>query len=167
MKNKFTIINDYVEIELQNNLKTLIDLEDLERVKTMGWYAKYDSHTNGYYVCGGSDGVRLHRLVMDTPSNMVVDHIDRNTLDNRKSNLLNTDNAGNMKNLSIRKDNRSGRKGVSYETNRRFKVEWYENGVKKSKSYSINKYGYDGALDLANKFRDIIDSQLEIVSESR
>ena len=50
MKNKFTILSDYVEIELQNGLKTLIDLEDLEKVSVMGWYAKYDSHTDGYYV---------------------------------------------------------------------------------------------------------------------
>lgn len=167
MRNKYTIINDYVEIELQNNLKTLIDLEDLERVQTMGWYAKYDSHTDGYYVCGGSNETRLHRLIMNTPKHMVVDHINRNTLDNRKNNLRNTDNSGNMKNLSIRKDNRSGRKGVTYETGKRFKVEWYEQGKKKSKSYSINKYGYEGALELANKFRDIIDNQLGIVSESK
>ena len=167
MKNKFTILGDYVEIELQNGLKTLIDLEDLEKVSVMGWYAKYDSHTNGYYVCGGTCGIRLHRLIMDTPSHQVVDHINRDTLDNRKRNLRNTDNAGNMKNLSIRKDNRSGRKGISYETNRRFKVEWYEDGAKKTKSFSINKYGYDEALKLANEFRDIIDDRLNIVSESK
>ena len=87
MKNKFTILGDYVEIELQNGLKTLIDLEDLEKVSVMGWYAKYDSHTNGYYVCGGTYGIRLHRLIMDTPSHQIVDHINRDTLDNRKRNL--------------------------------------------------------------------------------
>ena len=167
MKNEFTIIENYVEIKLQNNLKTLIDLEDLDKVSVMGWYAKYDDHTKGYYVCGGSSGVRLHRLVMNTPANMIVDHINRDTLDNRKSNLSNTDNQGNMKNLSIRKDNRSGRKGVSYETGKRFKVEWYEEGKKKTKSFSINKYGYEDALRMAKNFRDVIDNKLVIVSENR
>lgn len=167
MKNKFTIIDDYVEIELQNNLKTLIDLEDLEKVCHMGWYAVYDEHTLGYYVRGGSNGTRLHRLIMETPPHLVVDHINRNTLDNRKSNLQNVTNSGNMKNLSIRKDNRSGRKGVTLETGKRFKVEWYEEGKKKTKSFSLNKYGYEEALRLANEFRDIVDNQLNIVSESK
>ena len=167
MKNNFTIIDNYVEIELQNGLKTLIDLEDLNKISIMGWYAKYDSHTKGYYVCGGSDGVRLHRFLMNTPENLVVDHINRNTLDNRKSNLRNVSNSDNMKNMSIRKDNRSGRKGISYETGKRYKVEWYENGQKKTKSFSINKYGEKEALRMANEFRDIIDEKLNIVSESK
>ena len=40
-------------------------------------------------------------------------------------------------------------------------------GTKKTKSFSINKYGYDEALKLANEFRDIIDDRLNIVSESK
>lgn len=167
MKNTFTIKDNMVEIDLQNGLKTIIDLEDLEKINHMGWYAKYDRHTNGYYVLGGSHGVQLHRLIMDTPNGLVVDHINRNTLDNRKSNLRNVSNSENIKNSSLRKDNRSGRKGVSYETGKRFKVEWYEEGKKKTKSFSINKYGYDEALKMANNFRDIIDKKLNIVSESK
>ena len=43
-----------------------------------------------------------------------VDHINHNTLDNRKCNLRKTDASGNVRNTRKGRDNSSGYKGVSY-----------------------------------------------------
>lgn len=68
------------------NAVTIIDKEDLERVFDYRWAVHNEA---GYLYVRSScrKGVRLHRLIMNAPSNMFVDHIDGNTLINIKSNL--------------------------------------------------------------------------------
>ena len=50
---------------------------------------------------------------MNNP-NGIVDHINHNTLDNRKDNLRVTTNSNNLRNGTIRTNNKTGVKGVSY-----------------------------------------------------
>lgn len=87
-KNEIIIKNKYAEIVLYNRkceeiARTKIDIEDLEKV------TKYRcGTTKGYvYIQLPSGRQRLHRFIMNAPNNMVVDHINHNTLDNRKNNL--------------------------------------------------------------------------------
>jgi hypothetical protein len=48
-----------------------------------------------------------------------IDHINRNRIDNRISNLRSANRSMNMKNGNIRKDNKSGTKGVSWNNERK------------------------------------------------
>ena len=78
-----------------------IDAEDWDRVSQHKWGVRYDpgfKSRDVFYVCSGfytpaSEGgpktrqVQLHRFIMDAPKGMVVDHINGDTLDNRKENL--------------------------------------------------------------------------------
>lgn len=87
----------YIGCVIHNNvpLEFLIDEDDIERVKTRHWY----SVTNGKYIgChvtinGCRKILMLHNFVMNRltfpgkGSKETVDHINRNGLDNRKSNL--------------------------------------------------------------------------------
>lgn len=58
----------------------IIDDKDYEKVSRYKWY-----YNNGYAV---SDfGIRMHRFIMNPPSELVIDHINHNRLDNRRSNL--------------------------------------------------------------------------------
>ena len=73
-----------------------------------------------WYLDIGIDGVRypLHRIVRqwhfgDVPPGMHVDHIDRDTLNNRIENLRVASAGQNALNAPVRKNNRSGFRGVS------------------------------------------------------
>ncbi len=56
--------------------------------------------------------ITLHRVVMNAPPGVEVDHINRNRLDNRRCNLRFADRGGNARNCSRNRKNTSGYKGV-------------------------------------------------------
>lgn len=86
--------------------EAIIDAEDVNKVKYIKWKYRFDA---GYVINSGNRackyGIHLHRLIMglDTGSyndNCVVDHINGNPLDNRKSNLRIITKSQNAMNLN-------------------------------------------------------------------
>jgi hypothetical protein len=62
----------------------------------------------------------LHRLVMDAPKGVLVDHWDGNTLDCRKANLRLASHAKNSHNMAKwSKDSTSKFKGISWKSKRK------------------------------------------------
>lgn len=107
-----------IEIITTKGLKTnaLISDEDLNMLCQFKWYL--DSKGYAYMTKRMGKGIRkttrMHRLIMNAPKNMCVDHINGNTLDNRRENLRLCSNAENSKNLKLAKNNKSGFRGVSW-----------------------------------------------------
>ncbi|MGY6209689.1 HNH endonuclease [Cytobacillus firmus] len=105
-------------------VETLIDTSDLEIAKSFSntWCVKFDTHTNSFYVTGmmkKPDGskttIRLHRLILNAPEDMVVDHINHETLDNTRKNLRVITNQQNQQNKRIYRNNtKSGVMGVTF-----------------------------------------------------
>jgi len=60
----------------------------------------------------------MHRLINKTPCGTDTDHINRNKLDNRRSNLRTTTHAQNLRNVDLRNTNKSGHKGVFWRKER-------------------------------------------------
>ncbi len=60
----------------------------------------------------------MHRVINKTPKGMDTDHINRDKLDNRKSNLRSVTRTINQYNRYIRKDNKSGYQGVYWDKSR-------------------------------------------------
>lgn len=89
------------------------DADDYDKLKDHCWY----DNGHGYAVARGEGGKLMfaHRVITDCPDGKVVDHINHDTLNNRKSNLRACSQAENMKNIKPRKSNRSGVPGVWYE----------------------------------------------------
>ena len=69
----------------------LVDKEDYERIKAFRWglthSGKQPSVTSTRNKVPRSRTVLLHRVVLDAPSGLHVDHINHNRLDNRRCNL--------------------------------------------------------------------------------
>jgi hypothetical protein len=91
------------------NGTAIIDKEDAERCSTIRWFKT----VNGY-VYSGTGKRFLHNFILDRiPSRVIItDHINRNPMDCRKSNLRLCNHTENRANSGARADNTSGFKGV-------------------------------------------------------
>ena len=120
--NEIIEYEDYAEIILYNLnceevARALIDLEDIDKIKDYKWRV----NDQGYALTdikGSTKKIRLHRLIMNCPEDKVVDHINHNTLDNRKSNLRICTLQQNNKNQKKKTNNKSGVIGVSWDNSR-------------------------------------------------
>lgn len=64
---------------------------------------------------GGSKTIRLHRFIMNPPDDMMIDHINGDTKDNRRCNLREVTSAQNQQNrFGSRSDSKTGIRGVSW-----------------------------------------------------
>lgn len=92
-----------------------VDTEDYNKIKSFRWYIDKDGYVVGYV---GGKMVKLHRFIIDCPQDKVVDHINRNKLDNRKSNLRICSVKDNNRNHSKNCNNKSGYKNIYKVKNR-------------------------------------------------
>jgi len=80
-------------INLTQGQKTIVDDNDFEDLNRYKWYARWSRCTKSFYVLrnmrNGKERktVIMSRVIMNAPPAKQVDHINHNTLDNRKSNL--------------------------------------------------------------------------------
>ena len=91
--------------------KFLFDMCDAELVKSRGWHLS----KRGYVA--GKEKRRerpLHKLILLVDSSFDVDHISRNKLDNRRSNLRVCSHHENSLNQKKRQTNSTGYIGVSF-----------------------------------------------------
>ena len=116
-------------IKMSNtNNEMLCDVELMEELLKYYW-----NERKGYARSSiGKKKIYAHRIVMrvgDFEINNQIDHINGNTLDNRKQNLRVVTSRQNSLNSSTRKDNTSGVTGVCWDKRRRkWLVRIYENG---------------------------------------
>ena len=101
-------------IPLTQGKFTIVDAEDYDRLNRYQWYACKCKST---YYAGRVEGgrtIRMHREIMRAPKGVLVDHINHNGLDNRKSNLRLCTNAQNCYNQRASSNGSSRYKGVSW-----------------------------------------------------
>ena len=113
-----------------NGITVTIDDEDLSLVSEYRWYAYVlDGRPNRtikkryvtshiYLGCvngkGRSRTMYLHRMLLNAEPGVTVDHINGNTLDNRRSNLRIASRSQQNMNRGVPSNNTSGFKGVSW-----------------------------------------------------
>lgn len=102
-------------IQLTKGYFTTIDDEDYALLIKYKWCAS--KKTIKYYA--QSYNIYMHRLIMNCPKDMVVDHIDGNTLNNTRNNLRICNVYGNTKNSSKRSHSKNKYKGVLWEKRRK------------------------------------------------
>ena len=116
-----------IEVPLTQEQVTLIDDEDCAILKqgsycavkkASGFYARRNA-TKKDIACGSPSKVYLHREIMRAIKGEFVDHINGNTLDNRKENLRICSSKQNSRNSKKNKNNSSGFKGVAWHKSKK------------------------------------------------
>lgn len=107
---------------------TYIDIDDYELVTKYTW--RVSKKKNKYYLVTGSDSdksrIYLHRLILkdvQVPEGYEIDHIDGNSLNNRKNNLEVKTRLENIQNSNARIDNQIGIRGICKIKNK-YKVDF-------------------------------------------
>ena len=112
-------------IFLTKNKVAFVDDEDYKWLSEWVWCAK-ESGGNKFYAVRRKSiqgfHVYMHKEIMKANKNQNVDHINGNTLDNRKDNLRICTHKQNLRNQKLSSANTSGYKGVSW--NKRDKI-WH------------------------------------------
>jgi len=118
------------------------------------WRAMWSSHTKSYYAVrddystGKKITILMHRLILNLPKGIDVDHKDGNTLNNQDDNLRPDPEKRNQQNARIRSDNTSGYKGVYWN---KLANKWQAYVNFKGKRYNL---GYFTIKENAKKARD-------------
>lgn len=113
------------EIPLTRGVVALVDDEDYAAMSAVKWFAHPSRRTNGdmfWYAArmipGRKDHERgllmMHRVILNVPKGLVVDHIDGNGVNNTRANLRICTQAENMRNIRLRSDSRNPHKGVQW-----------------------------------------------------
>ena len=111
-------------IPLTQGFETLVDEKWYEVLSKSKWYALKskgkDRHVYAVREATESEKkdhgrvVRMHRFILSAPTGKLVDHINRNTLDNRESNLRVCNRSQNAINAGKQAGTSSKYKGVCY-----------------------------------------------------
>jgi len=108
------------EIELSRDKVAIVDDDMFDYLNQWKWHY----HNCGYAgrltsrKLGKRTTILMHRVVIGTPDSMQTDHINHNTLDNRRENLRICTASQNSANIPVPDNNTSGVKGVCWHKGR-------------------------------------------------
>ena len=114
-----------MEILLTQEQMAIVDAADYEWLSQWKWYAKFNHCTSSFYAGRTLSGrvLFMHRAIISAARGEIVDHINRLTLDNRRSNLrIVTARQNNLNQRLLRAQNKSGYLGVHWN---RFREKWH------------------------------------------
>ena len=100
--------------KVYGKVEVLLDDDDYDKfIKEKPLRVKFDKTINNFYVY--QNLVAVHRIITKCPQGMCVDHINRNTLDNRKCNLRVCTQQENNNNRKVRCTCKTGYPGIHIE----------------------------------------------------
>lgn len=164
------VSGDIAEIELSKGLFALVDPVDIPLVAQYQWYA-FPNRMGGYYAAlrtKESGTLYMHRLIMDAPKGKVVDHLNHDTLDNRRVNLRVGGQRENLQNRQRANSNSStGVRGVYQHHVYNKKLDWHGiywnvrvmvDGKSKTKNFPHTTEGFAAACTYVEELRDLLTS---------
>ena len=109
-------------IPLTRGLFVKVDDEDYKKFAIFRWHAQVYNRHKGHYRASRYDGKRfvyLYREILKAPKGKYIDHINGDTLDDRKRNLrFCTLSQNNMNQITQKRKKASKYKGVSLNKNK-------------------------------------------------
>lgn len=111
-----------VSIPLTRGLVAVVDAADQALVEAHSWHATKGASNRTWYARSSGSGphatrkiIYMHRLVMAAPAGVLVDHINGDSLDNRRANLRFCNAVQNGANRAKKRGAASNYKGVYFE----------------------------------------------------
>lgn len=94
----------------------LVDRCDYESLVKIPWSRNDQGYVITSVGCGGDKTrhIRMHRMIMNPPDDVLVDHKNQDRSDNRRSNLRLADKSQNGCNRGVQRNTKSGLKGAHY-----------------------------------------------------
>jgi hypothetical protein len=156
-------MKEYKEIQLSQGYVTIVDNDDYDRLMKMGaWCVNVEGKGSRFYAVRDiviqkktqkttykRKRVRMHRIIMNAPDGVLIDHVDGDGLNNRKKNLRFATHQENMKNRKLSLNSTCGYKGVCFE---KYNCKWRArigiNGKQKHLGY------YETKEDAAKAYND-------------
>lgn len=179
IKNQYRYVSDprnnikFIEVKLTKDTSMFCDIDDLDLVENNYWYASEDSHNRyaktNIYTTNNKDkkiGKTFHELVIEKilkklpkciryelMCNQTIDHINVDSLDNRKINLRLATMQDQKFNQTVYKNSRTKIKGISKKKSDKINVKkwisyWKDYNGKKYSKYFDTK---DEAIIHRNK----------------
>ena len=137
-----------VEISLKSGEVALVDSKDFPALCVFSWY-----YTDGYASTKiQGQTIYMHRLIMNPLSNMSVDHIDRNGLNNQRANLRICSHSENHQNKGSNKNSSSSYRNV-YPNRHRWRAQIKINGRKiNGGTFDTEEQANQAAIELRQKY---------------
>ena len=99
---------------LANGKQFIIDSDMYPLIENIKFYLVYGDRVDRVPYISDAKGNLLHTYIMPKIKGMEIDHVNMDTMDNRKSNLRICTHQQNQMNQDLQKNNTSGVTGVSY-----------------------------------------------------
>lgn len=115
--NRYEFKDTYVIGYTENDKPFYFDIEDYDKIKDYYWGIMQSGYVR---TRDSTEPILMHRLIMDCPADMMVDHIGgyQTKNDNRKANLRIVTRQQNAMNSKLSIANTSGYKGVRWNERR-------------------------------------------------
>jgi hypothetical protein len=155
------------EIILTQGKVAIVDDEDYDYLNQFKWHViKYGNIFYAYRNIKKLNGKRssfsMHRTIMNANKGYIVDHINQDTLDNRKINLRICTQSQNQMNRNKTIKNKTGYKGVIQKGNNKFGVQitlnkkiihigYYIDPIDAARAYNSAALKYHGEFANLNK----------------
>ena len=95
-----------MERNSQKTKEYKVDQNDVPLINQFTWYLNPDGYwSSGRNEEGKTKHYLMHRLIMNCPKGLEVDHINGDKLDNRRSNLRICTRQQNARNITVKKQN--------------------------------------------------------------
>ena len=111
-------------VPLSQGKEAVIDAVDIQVVDQRNWHARHANNIWYASTCTKkSDGgqprkLHLHRVILNAPENLEVDHIDGDGLNNRRANLRLATKSQNQANRGVPVNNASGFSIITFIVNK-------------------------------------------------
>jgi hypothetical protein len=157
----------YRRIWLGEGLFVILDLRDYYHLSKYKWYikgsfGKFYAARNYKYDSRQTKTVSMHREIMNAPGGLLVDHRNRNGLDNRRENLRLATYSQNNCNKPKRKNTSSQFAGVSFNklckrwccyinhNGKRIFLGYFDSEIEAAKAYDAAARKYHGEFARLN-----------------